>query len=89
MFLSSSAEVIRNVNKSHQEVLDYRRYKLVDKSSEHNWNAAKNFAKSSKRLLLQIPSHSFDVLMLTSVIRFLHAIKVACGTNEILESATM
>lgn len=47
------------LNDALQKVLDYKTYRLYDKSSCYTKSAAKNVSKAGKRISFQIRGHTF------------------------------
>ena len=79
--------LIRPVNLLFRKALDYRTYRLSDRSQHYDRVVAKKVAKMAKMMEVQLRSHFFDATDPISILAFLPQFKTACDTNGVHEGA--
>lgn len=63
-------QVLSTLNDRFQEALDYRLYRLVDKSFYYDDKVIRSVSKSAKRLQVQVKSQKLDSLDPISILSF-------------------
>ena len=82
-------KIIRPVNELFRRALDYRTYRLINRSQVYDGSVARRISKLASRLEVQMKTNTFDSRDPVSVLSFLSVFRSACDSNGISEGAAM
>ena len=85
----SSLKPVRPLNDLFAIAVDYRTYRLRNRSQKYVSSTAKNMGKYHKRLDVQMKNHSFSGDDPIAVLGFLSRFRNACDKNDISEGAAL
>jgi len=77
------------VNPMYADVLDYRTYRLNDRSKRYDHKVAGKISKWISRMRVQLGSKQFDPADPVSILSYLQTFKTACDTLGVNEGAAV
>ncbi|CAN8074214.1 unnamed protein product [Agarophyton chilense] len=86
---TSAPRRIKPLNELFTKVVEYRTYRLNDRSRKYKSKVARGIARYQKKFNVQMKEHSFSGADAISFLNFLQRFKTACNHNGLSERAAL